>query len=78
MKELIASGEFQTMLPNEEDLPTRLDKLISQAPVMVFIKGTPTEPRCGFSRQLINILNEKNVKYGYFDILSDEDIRLGE
>src|SRR5690606_24790980 len=44
----------------EEDLPLeeRLEKLVSAAPVMVFIKGTPSAPQCGFSRQLITLLRE--------------------
>ncbi|RUP26541.1 thioredoxin-like protein [Jimgerdemannia flammicorona] len=77
VKELIASGEFRNMLPKDDDLPTRLNKLIAREPVMIFIKGTPSAPRCGFSKQLVNILNEKNVKYGHFDILSDEEVRQG-
>jgi hypothetical protein len=35
LKELIASGEFQQMIPQEEDLNTRLGKLVKKAPVMV-------------------------------------------
>ncbi|KAI8051388.1 thioredoxin-like protein [Gilbertella persicaria] len=77
IKEMIASGEFQDVLPKEKDLSTQLQELIEKQPVMVFIKGTPEEPRCGFSRQLVALLNERHVKYGYFDILSDEDVRQG-
>jgi Grx4 family monothiol glutaredoxin len=44
---------------------------------MTFIKGTRDEPRCGFTRQLIEILKNKNVKFGTFDILSDNDVREG-
>lgn len=39
------------------DLNSRLAKLIKQAPVMVFMKGEPKAPRCGFSRTLVGILN---------------------
>ncbi|KAI8976739.1 thioredoxin-like protein [Pilobolus umbonatus] len=77
IKEMIASGEFKELLPKEKDLSTRLQELIEKQPVMVFIKGTPEEPRCGFSRQLISILNNRHVKYGYFDILSDDEVRQG-
>ncbi|KAF1802777.1 thioredoxin-like protein [Mucor lusitanicus] len=77
IKEMIASGEFKEMLPKEKDLSTRLQELIEKQSVMVFIKGTPEEPRCGFSRQLVALLNERHVKYGYFDILSDDDVRQG-
>ncbi|KAI8332740.1 thioredoxin-like protein [Choanephora cucurbitarum] len=77
IKEMVASGEFKDVLPKEKDLSTRLQELIEKQPVMVFIKGTPEEPRCGFSRQLVALLNERHVKYGHFDILSDEEVRQG-
>lgn len=77
VKEMVASGEFQEMLPKEKDLSTRLQELIEKQPVMVFIKGTPEEPRCGFSRQMIALLNDRHVKYGYFDILTDDEVRQG-
>ncbi|PHZ17436.1 glutaredoxin 3-like protein [Rhizopus microsporus ATCC 52813] len=77
VKEMVASGEFQEMLPKEKDLSTRLQELIEKQPVMVFIKGTPEEPRCGFSRQMVALLNDRHVKYGYFDILTDDEVRQG-
>ncbi|KAJ2823327.1 glutaredoxin, partial [Coemansia erecta] len=61
----------------EQDLNTRLKGLIERAPVMIFIKGTAAQPRCGFSKKLIGMLNEHNIKYGYFDILTDEEVRQG-
>ncbi|XP_064176837.1 glutaredoxin 3 [Anguilla rostrata] len=63
--------------PPKEDLNDRLKKLISAAPCMLFMKGSPQEPRCGFSRQIVQILKEHNVKYSSFDILSDEEVRQG-
>ncbi|KAG2172294.1 hypothetical protein INT43_004836 [Umbelopsis isabellina] len=77
IKELIASGEFAEMVPKEKDLSSRLQELIEKQPVMVFIKGTPQEPRCGFSRQMVGLLNDRHVKYGHFDILSDDEVRQG-
>ncbi|CAO3695199.1 unnamed protein product [Rhizopus stolonifer] len=77
VKEMIASGEFQEMLPKEKDLNTQLQELIEKQSVMVFIKGTPEEPRCGFSRQMVALLNDRHVKYGHFDILSDDEVRQG-
>jgi Grx4 family monothiol glutaredoxin len=41
------------------------------------MKGTPSSPQCGFSRQLVGILRERSVKYGFFNILADEDVRQG-
>ncbi|KAI9230737.1 MAG: thioredoxin [Piptocephalis tieghemiana] len=60
-----------------EDLNTRLGKLVARSPVMVFIKGSPSTPRCGFSRQLVALLQEKQVAFDYFDILEDEEVRQG-
>ena len=59
------------------ELHARLDKLTSAAPVMLFMKGTPSAPECGFSRQLVGLLRENGVKYGFFNILADEDVRQG-
>lgn len=45
---------------------------------MVFIKGTPDAPRCGFSRTIVGLLNDiKGLEYGYYDILGDEQVRQG-
>ncbi|KAI8374651.1 thioredoxin-like protein [Radiomyces spectabilis] len=77
VKELIASGEFAEMLPKEKDLSARLQDLTEKQPVMVFIKGTPQEPQCGFSKQMIALLNDRHIKYGYFNILSDDEVRQG-
>jgi Grx4 family monothiol glutaredoxin len=42
---------------------------------MVFIKGTPQSPKCGFTRQLLSILEGLGTDFDYFDILSDENVR---
>ncbi|KAM3835178.1 glutaredoxin-3 isoform 1-T1 [Vipera latastei] len=61
----------------KEDLNSRLKKLINAAPCMLFMKGTSHEPRCGFSRQMIEILNKHNIVFSSFDIFSDEEVRQG-
>ncbi|KPI36493.1 Monothiol glutaredoxin-3 [Cyphellophora attinorum] len=67
--------------PNGEvdkaELNTRLANLVKAAPVMLFMKGTPSAPQCGFSRQLVSLLRENSVKYGFFNILADDDVRQG-
>jgi glutaredoxin-related protein len=42
---------------------------------MVFIKGTPTAPRCQFSRQLLEILTAQNIRFSSFNILADDEVR---
>ena len=59
------------------DLNTRIEKLIHAGPIMLFMKGTPDMPQCGFSANVIKILNHHGVSYKTFNILSDMDIRDG-
>ena len=68
------TGEAKT---SKEELHARLSALVKAAPVMLFMKGTPSAPQCGFSRQLVGILREKGVRYGFFNILADEEVRQG-
>jgi len=72
-----ASTSDTTQPPMEEDLNSRLTKLVSAAPVMLFMKGTPAAPQCGFSRQLVALLREREVRYGFFNILADDEVRQG-
>lgn len=45
--------------------------------VVLFMKGNPSSPKCGFSRQTVGLLREKGVEFAWFDIFSDEDVRQG-
>jgi len=69
-----ASGDVKQ---SKEELHKRLAALVKAAPVMLFMKGTPSAPQCGFSRQLVAILRENSVKYGFFNILADDEVRQG-
>ncbi|PSN36174.1 Glutaredoxin-3 [Blattella germanica] len=63
--------------PGSEDLNNRLHQLINAAPVMLFMKGTAVEPKCGFSRTIVGLLDELNADYKTFNILNDEEVRQG-
>ena len=62
---------------NKEELFNRLGELVKAAPVMLFMKGTPSAPQCGFSRQTVAVLREKGIRYGFFNILADDEVRQG-
>jgi len=62
---------------SKEELHKRLSELVKAAPVMLFMKGTPSAPQCGFSRQLVALLRENGVRYGFFNILADDEVRQG-
>ncbi|KAL7533290.1 hypothetical protein ACHAXR_006014 [Thalassiosira sp. AJA248-18] len=44
---------------------------------MVFMKGIPSSPKCGFSRQIVEMLDSFNVSYDAFNILEDDEVRQG-
>ncbi|KAF6142032.1 hypothetical protein GIB67_038000 [Kingdonia uniflora] len=81
--EMQKSGELKKALtekgiiPTETTLEDRLKNLISSSSTMLFMKGTPDAPRCGFSSKVVNALREEGVGFGSFDILSDEEVRQG-
>lgn len=58
-------------------LELRLKQLVQGAPGMLFMKGTPDAPRCGFSRTIVELLQTASVPFSTFDILSDEEVRQG-
>lgn len=59
----------------ETELRDHLQKLIAEHPVILFMKGTPEAPACGFSARTSAVLNELDAKYAAVDILPDPRIR---
>ena len=55
----------------------KIHKLIDANPLMVFMKGTKLMPQCGFSNNVVQILNSLGVEFNTFDVLSDFEIREG-
>lgn len=62
---------------SEQDIETKLKELVSASNVMLFMKGVPSAPQCGFSRTMVGLLRDRNVKFGYFNILADDAVRSG-
>ncbi|GCB24031.1 monothiol glutaredoxin-5, mitochondrial [Aspergillus awamori] len=59
---------------------TAIDKAVASAPVVLFMKGTPETPQCGFSRASIQILGLQGVdpkKFVAFNVLEDSELRQG-
>ncbi|KKY32585.1 putative monothiol glutaredoxin-5 [Diaporthe ampelina] len=57
-----------------------IDKAVASAPVVLFMKGTPETPQCGFSRASIQILGLQGVdpnKFAAFNVLEDSELRAG-
>jgi len=60
-----------------EELEERLRRLMTQSNVVLFMKGSPDEPRCGFSRKICGLLRDNKIEFSHFDILTDESVRQG-
>ena len=67
----------QSLSGMDGSLEDRLKRLITQAPVVVFMKGSPSNPRCGFSRSLVELLKTEHIAFASFDILEDNEVRQG-
>ena len=61
----------------KEELHARIHELLNQSKAVLFMKGSPDAPRCGFSRKIVAHLKEQRVEFTHFDILTDEDVRQG-
>lgn len=61
----------------DNELKTKIEGLINQGPIVLFMKGNKTQPMCGFSAQVVNILNKHKMDFASFDILADWDVREG-
>ena len=61
----------------ESSTKTRIEAIINSSPIMVFMKGTKLMPQCGFSNNVVQILNALGMSFETFDVLSDMEIRQG-
>ena len=55
----------------------KIKEVISSHDIVLFMKGTPDMPQCGFSMAVTNVLKHLEVKFDSVDVLSDEEIRNG-
>ena len=60
-----------------EPAHARIAELVTTNNVVLFMKGTPLFPQCGFSSKAISILDHLNVEYATVDVLQDMEIRQG-
>jgi glutaredoxin-related protein len=57
------------------NVENKIKQLLDSSPIILFMKGTPASPQCGFSRQACHLLDEHKIKYDYFDVLADQNVR---
>ncbi len=59
------------------EVKEKIDNLVKQNKVFVFMKGNKLMPQCGFSNNVVQILNTYGVPFETFDVLEDPEIRQG-
>ena len=59
------------------DVQSRIGAEVKSSPVVLFMKGTPVFPQCGFSAAIVQILSNLGVKFKAIDVLKDPEIRQG-
>ena len=60
-----------------ENVKERIEKVIKNNHICLFMKGTPDVPQCGFSLAVANVLKHLNVQYKSINVLEDMEIREG-
>jgi len=60
-----------------ESVNDRIQGVVNSADVVLFMKGTPLFPQCGFSSRAVAILDHLDVEYASVDVLQDQEIRQG-
>jgi monothiol glutaredoxin len=68
------SGAKHPMTPDTQE---RIAQLVQNNKIMIFMKGNKLMPQCGFSNNVVQILNLLGVPYETFDVLNDAEIRQG-
>ena len=59
------------------EIKEKIQKLIKENDVCLFMKGTPDSPQCGFSMTVSNVLKHLNVNFKGINVLEDENLRQG-
>jgi len=53
----------------DPELKSKVEELVGANPILLFMKGTPDMPRCGFSMRVVQVLDQVDVEYGAIDVL---------
>jgi len=60
-----------------EQIQEKIGKIVNNNDIVLFMKGTPQFPQCGFSQQVAGIMDSFNIPYEAINVLLDPDVREG-
>ena len=61
----------------EQSTKDKIQNIINENDVLLFMKGTPVMPQCGFSAAVVGVLSHMGIKYNSVNVLEDPEIREG-
>ncbi len=65
----VGRGRYPRCMAADPELKTKVSELVAEHPVLLFMKGTPEAPRCGFSMRVVQVLDTLGIEYGAIDVL---------
>ena len=66
----------QNSSPRQVPVTERIEQLLKSSDIILFMKGTPEQPQCGFSSRIVEILKKyDSLKYAHFNIFDDQELR---
>src|SRR5713101_235608 len=70
-------GRWKERKAMKDPVQERIEREISEHDIVLFMKGTPVFPQCGFSSLVVQVLSHLGVKFKGVDVLSDPALRQG-
>jgi len=61
----------------EQSTKEKIENIINENEVLLFMKGTPVMPQCGFSAAVVGVLSHMGIKFNSINVLEDPEIREG-
>ena len=61
----------------EQNTKDKIQEIINESEVLLFMKGTPVMPHCGFSAAVVGVLNHMGIEFNSVNVLEDPEIREG-
>jgi monothiol glutaredoxin len=77
LQSTLTADATDSVTHSESDVHARISDLVTKNDIVLFMKGTPFFPQCGFSRLAVAMLNRCEVAYQSVDVLDDMEIRQG-
>jgi monothiol glutaredoxin len=76
-RDTTTTGGAERMEDEQMDVNDRIKKQLSDFPVLLYMKGTPDFPQCGFSAQTVAALRAVGAEFAYVNIFEDPEVREG-